>query len=236
MDVLDAIEEEVKKMKHKYIRIDGSIATEKRHNYVHTFQNDDECKIAILSITACATGLTLTKASTVVFAEMHFTPAIMIQAEDRAHRIGQEHNCVNVHYLYGADTVDEIIFPKLQEKFAVVSSTLDNKRMNMDVHKVKSKVGDIAEVQSVVSIQPETIKKPSNYTLDNFFKKSDKKKTEKDDSLLIRDLNESDIRNILNDEEDSVDGLNIHSNNTKRCYNDDEEEDNHNYRKKGKFN
>ena len=230
MDVLDAIEEEVKKMKHKYIRIDGSIATEKRHNYVHTFQNDDECKIAILAITACATGLTLTKASTVVFAEIHFTPAIMIQAEDRAHRIGQEHNCVNVHYLYGADTVDEVIFPKLQEKFAVVSSTLDNKRMNMDVHKVKSKVGDIVEVQSVPSIQTETIKKPANYTLDIFFKKSDNKKTEKDDSLLP-DINESDIRNIL--EDDTVDGLNIHSSHAKRGYN---REDDQNFEKKGKFN
>lgn len=126
------------------MRIDGSLSNEKRHQNVNYFQENDKCRIAILGITACATGLTLTKASTVVFAEMYFTPATMIQAEDRAHRIGQEHTCVNVHYLFGKDTVDEIIFPSLEEKFVVVSNTLDAKKMNMDVHNVlNGEKGDI---------------------------------------------------------------------------------------------
>ena len=126
------------------MRIDGTVKNEKRHECVNYFQNSDECRIAILAITACATGLTLTKASTVVFAEMYFTPAILIQAEDRAHRIGQDHNCVNVHYLFGKETVDELIFPELEKKFSVVSNALDAKKMNLDVKNVlKGEKGEI---------------------------------------------------------------------------------------------
>lgn len=109
------------------MRIDGNVKVEKRHENVHLFQNDDNCQIAILAITACATGLTLTKASTVVFAELYFTPSTMHQAEDRAHRIGQEHKCVNIHYLFGKDTVDEMILRNIDEKYGIVTTTVDDK-------------------------------------------------------------------------------------------------------------
>ena len=124
--VLDEIENFVISHKVKYIRIDGNTLHSNRHELINTFQNDNNCSVAILGITACAHGLTLTAASTVVFAEMYYTPAIMIQAEDRVHRIGQE-NHVNVHYLYGDNTVDNIILPMLFSKFNIVTSTLDQK-------------------------------------------------------------------------------------------------------------
>jgi len=87
-DVLDAIEECVIKKKVSHIRIDGKIETTKRYEAVRKFQTDSECLVAVLSLTASCTGITLTAASTVVFAEMNWTPSVMVQAEDRAHRIG----------------------------------------------------------------------------------------------------------------------------------------------------
>ena len=141
-EVLDAIEDEIIQDKIGYIRIDGKVQIEKRQELVNKFQTDEECLVAILSITACATGLTLTKASTVVFAELHFTPSIMIQAEDRAHRIGQDAGCVNIHYLVGEDTLDVLLFRKLNEKQNIVSTTLDNKSKDLNVTKIKEQVGD----------------------------------------------------------------------------------------------
>lgn len=87
-DVLDAIEDKVIQKKISHIRIDGKIEPSKRHEAVRKFQTDPECLVAVLSLTASCTGITLTAASTVVFAEMNWTPGIMVQAEDRAHRIG----------------------------------------------------------------------------------------------------------------------------------------------------
>ena len=124
--VLDKIEELAEERKVDYIRIDGTITGQKRFDMVQKFQTDPQCKIAILSITVACTGITLTEASMVVFAELTWTPALMIQAEDRAHRIGQEHQCVDVVYLYGKCTLDEYIFNKLGEKIKVVSKTLDD--------------------------------------------------------------------------------------------------------------
>ena len=150
--MLDSIEEEVKKLKVDYIRIDGEVKPEARQEYVNKFQSNEDCLIAILSITACYSGITLTAASTVIFSELYMTPAIMIQAEDRAHRIGQEHECVNIHYLYGPDTLDDILFKMLNKKQNIFSNTLDNMSKNMEVKNSSKKVGDFEKGKNYLDL------------------------------------------------------------------------------------
>mmetsp|Transcript_11343 Transcript_11343/g.1699 ORF Transcript_11343/g.1699 Transcript_11343/m.1699 type:complete len:137 (+) Transcript_11343:663-1073(+) len=74
---------------------------------------------------AAGQGITLTAASTVVISELVWTPGVLVQAEDRAHRIGQEKS-VNIHYLYGPGTLDEHIWPRIRNKLSVVSGALDD--------------------------------------------------------------------------------------------------------------
>ena len=50
----------------------------------------------------------------------------MVQAEDRAHRIGQAQS-VTVYYLCSDDTIDNLIYPRLRLKSEVISSVIDGK-------------------------------------------------------------------------------------------------------------
>lgn len=52
--VMDSLEHYVKTKKVGYIRICGKVGVDQRHDRVTAFQNDDEIRIAILSITACS--------------------------------------------------------------------------------------------------------------------------------------------------------------------------------------
>lgn len=64
-----------------------------------------ELDIVVCTIAKGGVGLTLTRASTAIFVERDWTPAINEQAEDRLHRIGQK-DPVNIVILEGKDTID----------------------------------------------------------------------------------------------------------------------------------
>ena len=54
-------------------------------------------------------------ASVVVFAECTWTPGDLVQAEDRAHRIGQA-SSVNIYFLHVKASIDDLIWQKLGRK------------------------------------------------------------------------------------------------------------------------
>ncbi|KAH7649056.1 hypothetical protein FG379_001645 [Cryptosporidium bovis] len=108
-----------------FIRIDGKTSGTKREEYVKEFQSNTNCKIALLSITACGQGLNLTSAGTVIFAELYWVPGTMLQAEDRCHRIGTNYSSINIHYLIAEDTLDDKMWGTLCRKQKIMASTLD---------------------------------------------------------------------------------------------------------------
>lgn len=120
-EMLDAIEDNCKSKGCCYIRIDGSTQSSRRHALIEDFQNNESVRMAVLSLTACSTGLTLTSAKAVIFAELYWNPGTLLQAEDRIHRLGQVDN-VDVHYLVAKATVDEIVWPHILKKLTVLES------------------------------------------------------------------------------------------------------------------
>ncbi|XP_043360815.1 SWI/SNF-related matrix-associated actin-dependent regulator of chromatin subfamily A-like protein 1 isoform X2 [Dermochelys coriacea] len=117
--VLNAVSKELENKHIGYIRIDGATASAERQSLCQKFQFSEKYSVAVLSLTAANTGLTLSSADLVVFAELFWNPGVLIQAEDRAHRIGQT-SSVNVHYLVAKGTADDYLWPMIQEKIKVL--------------------------------------------------------------------------------------------------------------------
>ncbi|XP_047065554.1 SWI/SNF-related matrix-associated actin-dependent regulator of chromatin subfamily A-like protein 1 [Lolium rigidum] len=130
--MIDAIHQHLLKKKVNCIRIDGQTPVAARQTLVTDFQNKDDIKAAVLSIKAGGVGLTLTAASTVIFAELSWTPGDIIQAEDRAHRIGQV-SSVNIYYLLANETVDDIIWDVVQGKLENLGQMLDGEEKTLAV-------------------------------------------------------------------------------------------------------
>jgi hypothetical protein len=179
--MLDGLETLAKKLKVDYIRIDGTVEAMQRGKLVADFQNDSkDVRLALLSIKACATGLTLTKACKVIFAELYWNPSDMLQAEGRCNRVTQESN-VDAYYLIGKDTLDPKIMDMISKKFTIVSGVLD---------------GENAEKYE---FQKKEIPSKQTGTLDGFFSKKEfsqpsmasmiaKSKLSKEDEEELREL------------------------------------------------
>lgn len=124
--VLDAVEAFVREQDWGYVRVDSSAACED----ISFFQNDDcrndgkQIRIAILSLTVASVGINLNKADTVLFAELTWTPSVLAQAEDRAHRIGRS-GSLHVEYVLIPGSLDDIMISKLQGKSWLTAKITD---------------------------------------------------------------------------------------------------------------
>ena len=77
--------------------VDGRMSLRERQAAIDRFQSDSSCKLLMGGIKVAGTGITLTAASVIVFAELDWTPGVLSQAEDRLHRIGQTRRVLIQH-------------------------------------------------------------------------------------------------------------------------------------------
>jgi SNF2 family DNA or RNA helicase len=119
----------------KGLLIDGSVSNKRkrgqvvsdRQSIVNRFQKDPKRRLLFGQLRAAGIGLNLTAASHVLKLELHWTPGVHDQAEDRCHRIGQKKQ-VNVYYLVGRGTIEERILSVLESKSKITKRILDGKR------------------------------------------------------------------------------------------------------------
>ena len=101
----------------------GATPAQQRRHRVQLFQTEDKYRVFIGAIPAAGVGLTLTAARHVIMCESSWVPGENIQAEDRAHRIGQTDN-VLVDYLCFPNSVDEKVLKVVGTKADQISKVL----------------------------------------------------------------------------------------------------------------
>lgn len=125
LNMLNGISDWMKQQEVGSILITGSTSRDQRELQLMKFRSDPDCKVAVLSIEIAATGLTLTEASLVVFAELKWTPAEHQQAEDRVHRIGQKRDVV-IYYLHAEGSLDDRMWEMLETKLVTIGSLISS--------------------------------------------------------------------------------------------------------------
>ncbi|MBM3903886.1 MAG: hypothetical protein FJ357_01900 [Thaumarchaeota archaeon] len=103
----------------------GGQTDKQRQDSIDSFQGG-QTKLMIAGLRAGNVGINLTRAKYVIFAELDWSPAIHLQAEDRLHRIGQK-NTVFAYYLIGNGTLDEHVARVLVDKSYEIDAIMDNK-------------------------------------------------------------------------------------------------------------
>lgn len=122
IDVLHAYRKALSHFIPSYI--DGSISAIARQGAIRRFQSG-ETLLFIGQMKAAGVGITLTASSTMVLAELDYSPANISQAVDRIHRIGTK-NAVNIYYPVVENSLDSKIAEILITRSKDFKTVLNN--------------------------------------------------------------------------------------------------------------
>ncbi|MCX7942910.1 MAG: DEAD/DEAH box helicase [Deltaproteobacteria bacterium] len=115
VEMLSIIRKEFDRKGILYFYLDGSTPASKRLQIVDEFNNGGYANLFLISLRAGGVGLNITGADYVIHYDPWWNPAVMDQATDRVHRIGQTKN-VFVYKLITIGTVEEKILRLQEEK------------------------------------------------------------------------------------------------------------------------
>ena len=127
--MLDILEDYCTMRKHQFCRIDGSTGGEEREKAVEDYNApNSQLFIFLLSTRAGGLGINLATADVVVIYDSDWNPQMDLQAQDRAHRIGQK-KPVKIFRLVTEDTIEEKILDRAMKKLHLDALVIQNGRL-----------------------------------------------------------------------------------------------------------
>ncbi|KAK9449552.1 SNF2 family N-terminal domain-containing protein [Limtongia smithiae] len=117
--IIDIMEDFMRLRGMEYLRLDGGTKSEDRSDLLKKFNAKDSPYFAfLLSTRAGGLGLNLQTADTVIIYDTDWNPHQDLQAQDRAHRIGQTKE-VRIFRLITEDSVEENILERAHQKLDI---------------------------------------------------------------------------------------------------------------------
>jgi SWI/SNF-related matrix-associated actin-dependent regulator of chromatin subfamily A member 5 len=127
--MLDILEDYVVARNFNYCRIDGNTTYEEREDRIQDYNAPGSDKfIFLLSTRAGGLGINLQTADTVIIYDSDWNPQVDLQAQDRAHRIGQKKQ-VQVFRLVTEDTVEVKVIERAQQKLKLDAMVVQQGRL-----------------------------------------------------------------------------------------------------------
>ncbi|KAF8401562.1 hypothetical protein HHK36_012504 [Tetracentron sinense] len=122
--LLDVMEEYLHWKRYRYLRLDGQTSGGDRGALIDEFNRPDSSAfIFLLSIRAGGVGVNLQAADTVIIFDTDWNPQVDLQAQARAHRIGQKRD-VLVLRLETVRTVEEQVRAAAEHKLGVANQSI----------------------------------------------------------------------------------------------------------------
>lgn len=103
------------------VKITGALSAAKRDEAIQTLNTDIKCRVLVGTLGAMGVGLNIQTANVVINTDRDWVPAIMEQAEGRAHRRGQKFP-VHVVTIHAQNTLDDYIDALLQQKGKAITA------------------------------------------------------------------------------------------------------------------
>ncbi|KAJ4983001.1 ISWI chromatin-remodeling complex ATPase ISW2 [Stagonosporopsis vannaccii] len=129
----------------RHLRLDGGTGRARRNLDIRLFnQEGSDYKVMLLSTRAGGLGINLTSAQDVIFLDEDWNPQITLQAEARAHRIGQA-KPVTIYKLCTQGTVEEQMMGRIRKKLYLSAKITESMRSVHDGQTPTKGRGSISE-------------------------------------------------------------------------------------------
>lgn len=123
--MLAIIEYHLKHSNTRYTSITGLVKTEDRQHRVNDFnRRNGGPSVMLLSLTAGGVGLNLVGGNHLFMVDLHWNPALELQACDRIHRLGQTKN-VFIHKFVCTSTIEQRVLQLQEKKTQLATSVLE---------------------------------------------------------------------------------------------------------------